>query len=282
MVEEHRDLEKVGKGSQPSQTTEERQCSDCGNSFQAAVIKIGNADFTRKLCENCSAVREEKEKEELQAQRLRDIESRLYLWRQNSGMNGELQKKSFENFEGGKATVKRAQEWAAAFDVDSPHGTSSLIFYSERPGLGKTHLMAAIANYVINNWNGDLGKGMIRPIRFESGPSLVRRIRSTYNLPPDSTHEREEDVYSQLMGVRLLLIDDVGKETPSKFTRETYWYIIDERLKSNLPVIISSRLELSDLETLMGEDTVDRLYGMVRGEMIVLKGTSYRRRNLTA
>ncbi len=197
-------------------------------------------------------------------------------------MTGELQQKTFDNYEGGRDTVKKAREWATTFDVEKPHGSPSLIFYSDNPGLGKTHLMSAIANLIIDNWHGDPEKGIIRPIRFESGPGLVRRIRSTYNLPPDSTHEREEDVYSQLMGVKLLLIDDVGKETPSRFTRETYWYIIDERIKSNLPVIISSRLQLTALEDLMGEDTVDRLYGMVRGEMIILKGNSYRRRNLKA
>lgn len=274
-------MEALGQGSEPSRI-EERECAGCGKPFQCNIVKIGAADFSRKYCDSCSAAIDEQEKKEQAAQMERDIEARRGLWRQNSGMTGELSTKTFENFEGGRETVKKAKEWAADFDIEKPHGAASLIFYSDRPGLGKTHLMSAIANYVINNWHGDPDRVMIRPIRFESGPGLVRRIRSTYNLPPDSTHEREEDVYNQLMGVRLLLLDDVGKESPSKFTRETYWYIIDERLKNNLPVIISSRLELGALENLMGEDTVDRLYGMVKGEMIVLKGTSYRRRKLKA
>ena len=72
----------------------------------------------------------------------------------------------------------------------------------------------------------------------------------------------------------------MGKETPSKFTRETYWYLNDERVTSGLPVIITSRLPLegaNSLEELMGEDTVDRLYGMTRGEVTEMTGGSYRR-----
>ena len=75
-------------------------------------------------------------------------------------------------------------------------------------------------------------------------------------------------------------MDDIGKEKPSDFTRETYWFIIDERVKSSLPVIISTRLQFDSkaLEDLMGEDTVDRIYGMVRGVQVNIKGDSYRRR----
>ena len=145
--------------------------------------------------------------------------------------------------------------------------------------------MVAIANYVIDNWNGE-PVHIACPIRFESGPGLVRRVRATYNLRDgDRGHEREEDIYNQLKGVRLLMLDDVGKEKPSDFTRELYWYVIDERVKSGLPVVMSCRLPLegsNSLEHLMGEDTVDRLYGMTGGHYETLSGESYRRRKRVA
>lgn len=84
--------------------------------------------------------------------------------------------------------------------------------------------MVAIANFVIDNWSGEPGQ-IFRPIYFVKGPGLTRRIRATYNLRRDDVeHEREEDIYNDLRGVRLLLLDDVGKEKPSDFTRELYWY----------------------------------------------------------
>jgi DNA replication protein DnaC len=142
--------------------------------------------------------------------------------------------------------------------------------------------MVAVANYVIDHWSGEPGQ-ITRPIRFEKGPGLVRRIRATYSIrDKDDLHEREEDMYRELTGVRLLLLDDVGKEKPSDFTRQLYWSVIDERVTSGLPVIITCRLPLDSLAELMGEDTVDRLYGMTGGKVETLTGGSYRRQNRVA
>ena len=79
--------------------------------------------------------------------------------------------------------------------------------------------------------------------------------------------------------MKLLILDDVGKERPSEHTREVYFYIIDERYKAGLPVVITSNLPLEgqpSLCDLMGPSTVDRLIGMTRGRVIELKGKSYR------
>jgi len=129
-----------------------------------------------------------------------------------------------------------------------------------------------------------LGRLVTRcPVRFEKGPGLVRRVRATYGIRDgDSRHEREEDIYDELKGVKLLLLDDAGKEKPSDFTRQLYWSVIDERVTSGLPVVMTCRLPLDSLADLMGEDTVDRLYGMARGQIETLTGESYRRRNKIA
>ncbi|GAI12736.1 unnamed protein product, partial [marine sediment metagenome] len=135
-------------------------------------------------------------------------------------------------------------KWAETFDIESPGVSQSLLLYSEVAGVGKTSLMVCIANYIIDNWKGP--SKAVPLIRFESGPGLVRRIRNTYNLrQDDDSHEREEDVYNQLSGVKILILDDVGKETPSRFTREVYWYLINERLTKGLPVLITSRPQLN-------------------------------------
>lgn len=251
---------------------EDCTCGQCGQPFQGEVIYCPrwpkNKPFRPIECPSCVAKRRVVLREQ---------------WRRSTGMPVELLVKTFDNFEKqyqGTA-FKIAHDWAKDFDLDSPRGYPSLFFYSDTPGVGKGHLMSGIVNYILDNWEGTPERARC-PIRFESGPSLVRRIRATYNIrKEDDTHEREDEVYRALAGVPLLLLDDVGKETPSSFTRETYWYIIDERVKSGLPVLISSRLPLegeNSLEELMGMDTVDRLYGMTRGQLVKMKGPSYRRR----
>lgn len=266
--------------------TEDCTCEECGSTFQGEVDTYKRFTPPREIrpreCPKCRAERqerEEKEREQLLEEQRKGVRE---SWRRACGMPAELLAKTFENFEQKyqRAAFRVALNWAKDFDLDSPRGFPSLIFYSAIPGVGKGHLMAAIVNYVLDNWHGNPERGRC-PIRFESGPSLVRRIRATYNIRRgDEVHEREDEVYQSLAGVPFLLLDDVGKESPSNFTRETYWYIIDERVKTGLPVIISSRLEFEgerSLETLMGVDTVSRLYGMTRGEFIEMEGKDYRR-----
>lgn len=274
------------EASQTETRTEDCHCANCGITFQGEVTIYKKIQPPREVrareCPKCKTEREEREgrerQEYLEEQR-KEVRDR---WRRECGMPLELLTKTFANFEQQyqKAAYKAALDWAKGFDLDSPRGYPSLILYSGKPGVGKGHLMSAIVNQVITNWKGNPERTRC-PIRFESGPSLVRRIRATYNIRKgDDIHEREDEVYHSLAGVPLLLLDDVGKETPSNFTRETYWYIIDERVKTRLPVIISSRLEFEgehSLESLMGEDTVSRLYGMTKGQFIKMKGPDYRK-----
>jgi DNA replication protein DnaC len=207
-------------------------------------------------------------------------------WRRQSGIPDHLLSRStFDTFEPGyqDKALKNCLKYAQGLNLDDPKGYRSLILYSPKPGVGKTHLMVAIANYAIDHWNGEPEADRRCPIRFEKGPGLVLRVRATYSIrDKDNYHEREEDIYNQLKGVKLLLLDDVGKEKPSDFTRQLYWSVIDERVTSGLPVVMTCRLPLDSLAELMGEDTVDRLYGMTRGQIETLTGDSYRRQKRVA
>lgn len=266
--------------------TEDCQCENCEATFQGEVTIHKRftppRELRPRLCPKCKAELEEKAKKEREEEMEKARQEVRERWRRETGMPSELLTRTFDSFEREyqRSAYKVALKWAKEFNLDSPRGYPSLILYSDIPGTGKGHLMAAMVNYILDNWQGEPSRARC-PIRFESGPSLVRRIRATYNIrESDQLHEREDEVYHSLAGVALLLLDDVGKESPSNFTRETYWYIIDERVKSGLPVIISSRLEFEgdhSLTTLMGVDTVSRLYGMTRGQFINMKGQDYRR-----
>ena len=281
-----------GKKPQSNQTTqvEECKCETCGCTFEAEVTTylLGGRERPVRPWE-CPACKEKREAEEAAEReeylKVARVEQRE-KWRKQSGIPGFLLTRTFDNFEPGyqDKALKNCRKYAEGFDLDNPTGYRSLILYSPNPGVGKTHLVVAVANYVIDHWNGEpemdrWGSLSGRcPIRFEKGPGLVRRIRATYSIRDrDNQHEREEDIYRELMGVRLLLLDDVGKEKPSDFTRQLYWSVIDERVTSGLPVIITCRLPLDSLAELMGEDTVDRLYGMTGGKVETLIGESYRR-----
>lgn len=279
--------------SKPMKETrnEECECLTCGGKFQGEVTVFNYTpprEFRARECPECREAREAEEKrveeQELEVRRIAVREK----WRKECGIPWGLECTRFENFdpEYQRKQLRLCRQWAENFNLDNPKGPS-LVLFSEVPGVGKTTLMACIANYVIDNWRGDPDQWRC-PIMFESGPGLVRRIRATYNIPEGNVyHEREEEVYAQLKGVKLLMLDDVGKEQPHsyRFTQEVYWYIINERVNAGLPVVISSRLEMTgpgSLEELMTVDAVDRLYGMCHGQIVTLGGSSYRRRHKIA
>lgn len=274
------------KPSRQQSKIEQCVCKSCGAKFEGEVITYyvfkPPREFRSPECPSCKEKRLQAEEKERQQETNYRRATTKATWRARCGIPDYLQMKTFKNFDKRMQTkaYQAALKWANEFDLDKPRGYPSLLLYSDRPGVGKTHLQVAIVNYLIDSWQGSNFRQR-SPIYFASGPALVRRIRNTYNIPEGRAHEREEDVYNELSGVALLLLDDVGKEKPSDFTRELYWYVIDERLKSGLPVVISSRLPLEgedSLVDLMGTDTVDRLYGMTQGNVWELRGESYRRK----
>jgi len=269
--------------------TDECECQTCGSKFEGEVTTYFFYQPPREVRpRECTACRHKREEEERHLEEQERELQRVVIrerWRRECGIPSDLHCTRFEDFEPEfqREALRICRKYAGSFDLDNPKGMPSLYLYSKGPGVGKSTLMACITNYVIDNWRGDPASATL-PVRFEKGPGLVRRVRATYNIPEAQRpyHETEEQVYAQLRTVKLLLLDDVGKEKPSDFTRELYWYIIDERVSRGLPVVVNSRLALEDdsLAELMREDTVDRLYGMCRGKMVILTGTSYRRRRL--
>ncbi len=274
----------------PRQETriEECECKSCGNKFQGEVTTYlfmrPPKEYRTSECPACRAIRaaEEKAEEESELEILRAALRKQ--WLRTCGIPVQFQNVTWEDLDPDyqARSQKLIRQWAEKFDLDAPGDSPSLVLFSPGPGVGKTLLCSLVGTQVINSWKGD-PEGARCPIKFETGPRLVQRIRATFNLPDDDRHhEREEDVYRELRGVKLLILDDVGKEQPRsyRFTQELYWYIIDERVKAELPVVLNSRLPLlgqGSLEDLMAKDTVDRLYGMCRGKVIGLKGESYRK-----
>ncbi len=266
---------------------DECQCKTCGSKFQGEVttyyIYRPPREYRANRCPACRAIQEAEEK----AEHERELEGAQAIlrdgWIRRCGIPALFQRMTWEQLDP-SYMVKQQKlcfKWAQEFDLEEPAESPSLVIVSPGPGVGKTLLCSLIALQVIKNWKAD-PMATRCPVLFLSGPQLVMRLRSTYDIPANRpNHEREEDVYRELRGVKLLILDDVGKEQPRSYrwTQEVYWNIINERVTAGLPVVMNSRLPLTgedSLEALMGKDTVDRLYGMCRGKVIELKGESYR------
>ena len=102
-------------------------------------------------------------------------------------------------------------------------------------GCGKTHLAAAVANFVV-----DLGV----PTLFLTVPDLLDSLRFSYNNPESSFEERFEDIRRS----PLLVMDDFGTENATPWAQEKLFQILNFRYINNLPLLITTNLSLNQLE----------------------------------
>jgi DNA replication protein DnaC len=102
-------------------------------------------------------------------------------------------------------------------------------------GCGKTHLAAAVANFVV-----DLGV----PTLFLTVPDLLDTLRFSYNNPESSFEERFENIRRS----PLLIMDDFGTENATPWAQEKLFQILNYRYINNLPLLITTNLSLNQLE----------------------------------
>lgn len=102
-------------------------------------------------------------------------------------------------------------------------------------GSGKTHLAAAIANFVVS-----LGV----PTLFLTVPDLLDQLRFAYQDPETSFEER----FEQVREVPLLVMDDFGTQSATQWAQEKLFQIINHRYINHLPTVITTNLELETIE----------------------------------
>lgn len=143
-----------------------------------------------------------------------------------------------------RETMQRILAFAKDYaDNFKPDARSILMF--GKTGLGKTHLSLAIANTVLAS-----GYGVI----YDSAINILRNIE-TERFNRDHLNETIDTV----MGTDLLILDDLGTEYETSFFNATIYNIINTRLNSGKPMIISTNLDFEGIRRRYDDRVVSRL-----------------------
>ncbi len=102
-------------------------------------------------------------------------------------------------------------------------------------GCGKTHLAAAIANYVVS-----LGV----PTLFITVPDLLDTLRFAYQDPEATFEER----FEQIRQAPLLIMDDFGTQNATSWAQEKLFQILNYRYINHLPLVVTTNLDLDQIE----------------------------------
>ncbi len=176
------------------------------------------------------------------------------------GVPEVYQSYSLDSFEADTQDLKRAlqvaQEWS----------TSKLLglFLCGPCGTGKTHLaVGALLAMRVNRWSG----------RFVSSSELLFRCRNSFRK---GNGENIEEIISEYCKPDVLLLDDLGAERPTEFSRETLGLVVDKVYRQMSCLIVTSNFDLSGLAGRIDERTADRLVDICRA--VKLSGRSFRQK----
>lgn len=139
------------------------------------------------------------------------------------------------------------------------------IFLSGSRGVGKTHLAVAlmremILNTQLRNHYGTFRIDLQKMPLFISVPELLLEIRETYGDNALS----EKAVIDKYSWVDVLIVDDLGAEKTSDWVLQTLYTIMDRRYREELRTIITSNLNIEEIQEKLDDRIASRIVGMCR------------------
>ncbi len=146
---------------------------------------------------------------------------------------GVLEDWTFENFDPNIPGVKRAYESCLAY-AQNPDGW---LLLTGSFGCGKTHLAAAVANYV--------AQGRVMFPLFTVVPDLLDYLRAAFAPDQGSSYDNR---FNEIRNASLLVLDDLGTENSTPWATEKLFQIINHRYNQRKPTIITSNRDLDRMD----------------------------------
>ncbi len=140
------------------------------------------------------------------------------------------------------AILKVCTEYVIGFD---PKKSKNLLFMGSA-GLGKTHLTLAVVSGLIE-------KGFV-PV-YGSAENLFAKIEK------EKFAGENRGAYESMTACDLLVIDDLGAEMATSFTKSALYNLVNTRLLSGRPTIINTNLTMKEIETRYTARISSRLIG---------------------
>lgn len=237
---------------------EPAECEKHGAFEQKVTMLMGKA--LRSQCPECSRIAKEEREARAEAEQALNVRMAISRKLGDSLIPKRFADRSLANYKAehkGQAEALRfCRHYVKTFNQITETGRCMVLL--GKPGTGKTHLGAGMAN--------DLMRSTSHSAVYRTVGSVLQAIRATYDRSSEAT---EASILASLIEPSLLVLDEVGvsKEQPSDFELTTLFAIINGRYEQVRPTVVISNLSPEQLPVAMGERCVDRLR---EGGMIVV------------
>lgn len=223
-------------------------CPAHGDYESRTLVLMGRTMGWSK-CQKCSIEQSECEAKEratiAERDRQRQIEQRL----NRAGIPLRFRSRSFDTFiadtEAKAHCLHVSVEFASRFIDHQARGTTMI--YSGKPGTGKSHLATSICQEII-----EAG----RTAMYINALDAIRLIRSTWRRDSVMT---ESIAMASLIGVDLLVIDEVGAQYGTEGEQVILFDIINRRYEDQQPIILLTNQGKEGLKQFLGDRAFDRL-----------------------
>ena len=152
------------------------------------------------------------------------------------GISNEIKNASMSEIDINDKKRVELIKWLKNFYDEYPNSKKGLYLHGSF-GSGKTYLVAALLN--------ELAKKNYKTVIMYY-PEMLSRLKSTF----DSTVESYNEVFDIIKTCDILLIDDIGAETVTNWSRdEILGTILQYRMEHELSTFLTSNLTIEELET---------------------------------
>ena len=235
------------------------RCSVCHDrvEFLASIPALG---IERKVRCICSCIQNK-----MKADREREKQQDIFRERMKCFSDSNMHTWTFANDDEQNEKLTAAMKnYVKHFTEFRKEGKGLLLYGSV--GTGKTYYAACIANALIDEGYSCL---------MTNFSTLINQIQENFN--------EKQKVIDRLNRFSLLVIDDLGIESDSKYRQEQIYNIIDARYRAGLPFIVTTNLSAEELKK-PSDIGYQRIYDRIleRCHPVQVEGQSRRRENLKA
>lgn len=225
-------------------------CKYCGKEYiENKDIPANFPEFIREAMRyrpacNCEEKQEKKRREEQEKERQRQcLMNKVKRYKDISVIDKKFLDSRFDNADMADKHMAMTKKYAENF---IKYGTAEggILLYGG-VGTGKTYATACICNELMSN-----GKTV-----------LVMNLGLYYLKLRREWAEAENDVLNYVKTCDLLVIDDLGTENVSEFTKEKMFNLIDTRYRANKPMLITTNLTPDEIREKLGSRIADRIAG---------------------
>ena len=171
-----------------------------------------------------------------------------------AGLSAEMPigENRFDNFsldyysDENKPAMKKVFEFAKEYAKNLNPKSENILFFGGT-GLGKTHLSLAIAGVALEK-----GMGVV----YSPAQNLIQKLEKEH-----FSYNSDTPILDDVMECDLLILDDLGTEFSTAYSQALIYNIINTRILSNKPTIISTNFEFDFISEKYTPRVASRIMG---------------------